>query len=305
MPQATDTQALIYVPEVTWGVSPTTGWKTARYSGESLAGTQERVTPPELLAVRENTASVRVASGSAGDVNASMHYGTFDDWLEGLFGSTWATNVLKVGNTKKSFSIEKQLSSLTTPKYNVFPGCYVGGMNLQARGRQPMSVTFSFVGLTPTWADTTASSGGSPSAANTNPNWNGVDHVSGITEGGGAQAGVQGITLTVDNGLRSLDQLGDIDPYAIQMGKFALRGTLDVYLESETLIEKFLQDTESSLALTIGPASALKYALSIAKLKYTAGRAVAGGAGSDVLAAMEFEAYLDATDTTFKWTRTP
>lgn len=301
MPQGTNTVALRYVKEVTEGTAPTAGWAELRYTGESLAPTQQTTESAEIIATRESQGAVRTAVGSAGDVNLEWHYGTFDALLQGALGGTWTSDVLKVGTTLDSFSLEKKFPDSTT--FELFTGCFVNSLSMDISVGSIMTGAIGFLGRQPSFSGSQTEAT-AVTAVNANPIWNGIDHISAITEGGGSITGVQKISLAIDNSVRAQNQLGDIDPVGIAPGTFKLSGAITLYYTSATIINKFLNFTDTSLSFKAGGASAKNYVFDIAKVNYTDAKVLATGINGDVLAELSWQAKIDATDTTLKITRT-
>jgi hypothetical protein len=85
-------------PEACWGddplvVSPRPVLTAVRFTGESLAHTQESVTSDEIRADSQITDLVRVAVGAEGDINFELSYRTFDRFFEGLLRNDWDAEV--------------------------------------------------------------------------------------------------------------------------------------------------------------------------------------------------------------------
>jgi len=304
--QPTNTVALRYVPEVTPGTSPTSGWKEIRYTGESLAPTQDTTESAEIVASRESQGAVRTGVGGAGGFNVEMHYGTFDDFLAAAFFGAWTgPHVLKVGSVAaSSMSIEKKFGALTTPQYQLFAQAYADSFSIDIAVKQIMTGGFTFLSKQPVMSGTQTSTL-APAAINTNPIWNSIDHISAITEGGSPLTGVTKISLNVANGIRRQDVLGTTAPFGFAPSKFKVTGSLTCYMQDASLINKFTGFTQSALAFRLGTGAGLLYDFSIAKMRYTDGKVVAGAGDQDVMVELSFMAQVDATDTILKITRTP
>lgn len=59
----------------------------------------------------ESAMSYGNKSGS-GSIPIEWSYGSFDDLLEAVMGGTWGTNVLKIGNVKRTFTFEETASDI-------------------------------------------------------------------------------------------------------------------------------------------------------------------------------------------------
>jgi hypothetical protein len=304
--QVAETVALRFVKEVTYGVAPTTGWKELRYTSESLKPAVETQESEEIIATRQVAGDTRVSASGGGAINVEWHYGTYDDFLEIALGGTWTTNVLQVGTTMGSVSIEKKMSD--TNQFMLFTGAQCNGFSLTAQAKSRVTGSFNFLSKSPSFSGVQTHTPGNPSAVNSNVLWNTIDHIQATNEGGGALANVVGFSISVNNGLRAQPQLAASianSVFGVAAGAFTLTGELQAYFLNATLANKFMNYTESSLDVTVGESAAKKYQFLISKLNYTDLEVVAGGRGQDVLVRMPFKAKIDATATTLRITRTP
>ena len=93
---------LAYIPETTWGTTPTTGNLVAiPYTGHSLNLTKEQIQSAAIMPDRMIRNDRHGNRQAAGDVTVEFGPVDFDPFLESAFMSTWATNVLKVGTAIK------------------------------------------------------------------------------------------------------------------------------------------------------------------------------------------------------------
>src|SRR4051812_39596756 len=98
----TQQEALSYIPEVTWSITPATPtMKLLRYT--SIGSTQGKTTTEsnEVTTARAVADIIRTAQQGGLTFGYEMSYGLLDDFSESLFGGTWTTNVLKVAATRK------------------------------------------------------------------------------------------------------------------------------------------------------------------------------------------------------------
>ena len=117
--------------EVCWGddplvVSPAPILTAVRFTGESLAHTQESVTSDEIRSDSQVTDLVRVAVGAEGDVNFELSYRTFDRFFEGLLRSNWDAEIDLNNGTA---SPETVAFTVASPQNVLSPGS-PGGLSL-------------------------------------------------------------------------------------------------------------------------------------------------------------------------------
>jgi hypothetical protein len=71
---------------------------------------------------------------------------------------------------------------------------------------------------------------------------------------------------------------------------------MQAYFESKAILDKFLNQTSSSLAILMEDTDGNAYILDLPRLKYTAGQRNAPGQSQDVIADMGFTAYRDSAE---------
>lgn len=97
-----------YAPEATPGTAPVSAYQTLR----SLVGTKFDLARSTFVSKerrsdrQESSMSYGNKSGTA-TIPIEWSYGSYDDFLEAVMGGTWASNVLKIGNTQRTFTVEE------------------------------------------------------------------------------------------------------------------------------------------------------------------------------------------------------
>ena len=124
-----------------------------------------------------------------------------------------------------------------------------------------------------------------------------VDHMQAVLEGQASQ-NITAFSLEVANNLRQRLIAGSLGPDSIGSGKIAITGTLQMYFETATIMDKYLNQTVSSLAFIIEDSSGNAYIIDLPEIKYTDGARVAGGENTDILADMTFGVRRDAAEDT-------
>lgn len=291
-----------YLAETTWGTTPAAALTKLRITGENLIASTQTAKSQEILGNREVQDIIRTGRGSQGSFNFELSYGNLDALLEGVFMATWATNVLEVGSTFKSYTMEKQF--LDVGRYHTYTGQVINGMSLSIRPGSIITGSMEVLGKAPTVGSSSAGTGAIV-AAPTNPVMNAVDYIQTLEEGGSPIGNVMGIDLNIRNNMRQQMALGDVDPIGMGLGQFEVEGGMELYFEDDTVYSKYLAFTTSSLQFVLGGASSLNYDFLISKLKYIGTEVVATGPNSDIMARTSFNAFIDASNTTLQLTRTP
>ena len=125
-----------------------------------------------------------------------------------------------------------------------------------------------------------------------------------LKEGGSTIAVITSIDFNLQNGLEPTFVVGANTTPQIVPGRSNLTGSISAHFETKALLDKFINETESSIELELGSTSN-KYDFHIPRIKYTGGDNPASGGGPLVLN-MPFQALYDTTEATnLKITRTP
>lgn len=296
---------LAYITEVTYGTTPASPvFKNQRFTSESLNANIENRVSNEIRADRNVTDLIQVGSEAGGSVDFELSYGSFEDWLESLMYGTWASNILKNGNTQKSFTIEKTFEAGATDQYHRFTGCIANSLSLDIQAKQIVTGSFEFLAKGATTAQAIIASA-TYTAANSNPVINAATNFASFSMSGVTSPEITSLKLKVTNNLRRQPIVGSIDARGIGTGRFEVTGEAMLYFTNQTLYDLFLAGTASNLSFVIGGASTKKYQFDIANLKFEKVEIVAGGNDQDVMAKVSFRGLYDNTDNTLKITRTP
>ena len=290
---ANSSQARVaYVAESTVGTTPSTpSFKTLGVTSSSLALTKSALESAEIRSDRQ-VHDVRHGTRSiAGDVAIEVADNDLDDLLEGLLGSTWSADVLKVGSTRKSFTFEHYFSD--AGQYERFAGCHVNSMSLSVAPDSIVTATLGIVGMTFT-DDTSAIAGATYNATSSTIPFDGNTGIGLIEEGGGATALVTAIELTIENGVEPRFVVGSANSLAPKIGQCKVSGTISVYFEDRTILDKFVDETASTLQFTLSDGTnTLDFLLP--NIKYMEGAPNISGE-DDIVLSMPFTALYDATE---------
>ena len=288
-----------YVAEVTFGTTPATPTMTPiRHNSLSLALTKDSLQSDELRADRQIADFRHGNKQVSGDIASELTYGAFDDLLAAALGGTWATGVpsagtdqLKVGETLTSFTVRRHFSDISL--YEVFTGVRFSGLSISIQPNQIATISLSCNGKDMT---TSNIAGATQNAANTNTPFSG--HEAGtIKEGGTTYAGITGIELSLENGLESAFELGSDTTGEHIIGRSNVTGTVTAYFSDQTLMNKFINETESSIEFTMTDPAGNTLRFVIPRVKYTGGQPDVSGEGG-VLLSMPFQALYDTTTST-------
>jgi len=297
-----------YIPEVTYGTTPTStpAFQLLRNTSVSLALQKDGLKSEEIRSDFQIFAFRQGAYKIAGDIGIEMSYGTYDDLLANLLKSTWGgagTNVLKAGVARSSFTFERNFADIADDPYHWYTGCEIDKLTLTLANNAIVKGQFSLLGQNMT-IGAVAMTG----ATHTNPTTTPVfDAFTGtINEGGSSIAVVTELQLSIAAGLQGRYVVGSKLSRRPTPGYFDITGTLTAYFEDSTMLNKFINGTESSVSFTMVDSLNNSLQVNIPRVIYTGAPPDVKGIGPVTLA-MPFQALLDATTTNSNIviTRTP
>lgn len=205
------------------------------------------------------------------------------------------------GTTQPSYALERVYEDLSS-EFAILNGMTVDTMSLDITTEALITGSFGFTGKTETSATATAGDG-SNTAAPTNDVMNAVDNVIKVLEDATAY-GITAMSVQVANNLRPRSQVANLGPVSIGAGKVAVSGTLQAYFATKAVMVKYLDDTVTSIAVSLEDTAGNAYVIDLPRVKYSAGRRVAGGENTDIIADMSWTAFRHPTeDVTMRITR--
>lgn len=236
--------SLSYITETTFGTTPAGNFQNLPFTSHSLNMTKDRVEGTDIQADRMSRVDRHGNRTVAGDIVGDLRDGDFDELLESAMLSAWSTNVLKVGTTPKFFSIEDYAADIDQAR--LFTGCSVDTLSVSLSPNAMVTGSFGIVGKSMTMSATEktqdAASGASP-----------FDAYSGNLEiAGSASAIVTAMDFTLTNSFAPTFVVGDDSAPALEVGNAVVEGTLSAYFEDASLINRFVNETETPLKVTVG-----------------------------------------------------
>lgn len=297
---------LAFITESVYGTTPSTpAFNNLRITGESFKPGIQFVSSQEIRPDRNVPDLTQVGSEAGGGFNFELSYGSFDTILESLLFSSWSTNVLKNGVTRKSFTFEKFFEAGATDQYHRYHGSVVNTLALNIQARQIVTGSFGVLskGMTSAQAEIASST---YNAANTNPVINAANNFASLTMTGVTSPEITSLSLNITNNMAQQPVVGSVESRGLRTGRFVVTGSLDAYFANEEMLDLYMAATATDLSFSLGGASTLKYDCEMGTVKFNDAEIVAGGNDQDVMARMAFQAIYDSGDAaTLKVTRTP
>ena len=236
--------SLSYIVESTFGTTPAGNFQNLPFTTHSLNMTKERVSGTDINADRMSRVDRHGNRQVAGDIVADLRDTDFDDLLESAMLNTWSANVLEVGTVPKYFSIEDYAADIDQAR--LFTGCSVNTLSVALAPNAMVTGTFGIVGKDMTISATEKTQDAATGAAP-------FDAYSGDLEIGGSVAAiVTAMDFTLTNGFAPTFVVGDDSAPSLEVGDAVVEGTISAYFEDASLLNRFIDETDTSLKVTVG-----------------------------------------------------
>ena len=221
--------------------------------------------------------------------------------IEAALCGTYSSDVVKIGTEERSFTFERNYADITDGDYHYFQGMQVNSLAVSVAPDAMIGVTYGFVGKSLTVSDTIDTHGTTTPVGAYKP----FDSFSAtINEGGSAIANVTALDFTIENGLAPSFVIGSQTTKQPPLGKARVTGSLTAFFEDKTLLNKFLNETESSLDITFTDGTnSVKF--DFPRVKFNSGQADSTGE-DQISLSMDFVALYDSSEaTTISFDKSP
>lgn len=288
--------SMAYVAESTYGVTPATpSFKPLRNTGTTLGLSKDTLQSEELRDDRQIACFRHGNRQIGGDVSSELCYTDFDDIMEAVLCGTWSeddpsagTDRLTVGTTRRSFTIERNFADIA--KKIRYTGCEFNTMGLSVAPNAIVTATWGVVGKDQDgdYGSVSGANYGTPQGGCPFDSFSGT-----ILENGVAIGIVTQIDVNLENGIEPNFVVGSPTTAGNSIGRSNVTGTLTAYFEDETLLEKFRDETQTSIEFTLVSEAGDVLRFAMPNVKYGSGQPDVSGDGS-VTIAMEYQALYDA-----------
>lgn len=284
--------SLSFVTEVTFGTTPAGSFTNLPFSTHSLNLTKDRVAGNDIQADRMPRVDRHGNRQVAGDIVVDLRDGVYDAFLESAMLNAWSTNVLKVGTTPKFFSIEDYAADIDQAR--LFTGMSVSTMGVSLAPNQMVTTTFGMVGkdmtISATQKTQTAAANNAPFDAYSG------DIAIGNVGSSSAVAIVTGLDFTLNNSFAPTFVIGDSSAPSLEYGRAEIEGTITAYFEDTALINRFLNETETELEVSVNdPTGTNAYSFLFPRIKINSADVPVDGPTSRIIN-LSFVALYDATE---------
>ena len=266
------------------------------FNSHSLNLSKERVAGNEIQPDRMPRVDRHGNRSVAGDITVDLRDTAYDDLIESAMLSTFSTGVIKVGTTPKFLTLEDYAGDIDQAR--LFTGCAVSTMNVSMAPNQMVSATFGMVGkdMTVSATEKTVAAAGVAEPFDAYSGDLKVADVDGI----GAASALSIITsvdFTVTNSFAPTFVVGDDSAPALEFGRAEIEGTITAYFEDATSVNRFLNETESAIEVSVADPSANTMTFLFPRVKFNAADIPVDGPTSRVVT-LPFVALYDDTELT-------
>lgn len=283
---------LSYIVEATFGTTPgTPSMLSLPINTHSIELAKTTIESAEIRSDRQTSVSRHGNKRVQGDIEVDFRADDHDDFLEAAcFGAFDSFNELRVGITPKFMTIEDR--QLDIGYYRQYRGCAVNTMAMTVKPDEIVKATFGIVGKSSTAG--AVSLDASPTADGQNDPF---DAFSGtLNEGGSPVTVVSGIEFQLENGVDPAFVVGSSETPQLQYGRAKITGQVTVFYEDLTLVEKFINETASSLSFAMSD-GATTYTFTFPNIKYNGASMPLQNEQSRIIT-MPFVALYDAVEGT-------
>jgi len=292
--------SLAFVVENSFGSTPTSpAMRELPFTSHSLNLTKQTVEGNDIQSDRIPRVNRHGNRQAGGDISFDLRETDYDEILESAFFSSFNTSgVMKVGTTEKFLTIEDRAEDIG--QFKQFTGMSVSQLQVNIAPNQMVQCTATMIGQDMVLAQTEL---GSPSAASGNPPFDSFTGT--INEGGSTIAIVSQLQFSINNSQQPTFVVGQSFTPQLEFGRAVVEGTLTAYFEDNTLYDKFINETESSIEVTVtDAASGGDYTFLFPAVKYNGGDVGVQDPQSRLIS-LPFVAIYDSTEATnLKLTKT-
>ena len=236
------TVAIEYIKETTIGTTPATP-QTALIPYTSFNMEYERDFFVDPSRNSDNMPRFMSAGAykTAGSLGSVYQHAQQDEFLAGALMGTWATNVLKLGNTKSGFTFNEWDSTLSLAR--TFTGCEINTLSIDVPVSNVVSLELGLLGRTMTPGAAMLDSTPTALLAGKNP----FTHVGGYVKLDGATAYTTAIKVNINNNIGQLNVLGQNSVYDTFMNQKTVSGSISIVYDTNTFYTKFMNGTAAAV----------------------------------------------------------
>lgn len=287
---------LSFLTESTFGTTPSGNFARLPFTSHSLNLSKERVAGNDIQPDRMARVDRHGNRSVAGDITVDLRDGTYDAFLESAMLGAFSTDVLKVGTAPKFFSIEDYSADIDQAR--LFTGMTVSTMGISMAPNQMVTANFGMVGKNMTISGTEKTVA-ADTIAEPFDSYSGdikiADDTKSTIQSSSALSIVTSVDFTVTNSFAPTFVVGDSSAPQLEFGRAEVEGTITAYFEDATLVNRFVNETESGIEVSVADPSGNDLTFLFPKVKFNAADVPVDGPGSRIIS-LPFVALYDATE---------
>lgn len=276
--------------ETVFGTTPAgiaTGMKQLRVKPSKFTLKKDTYTTDEVRADRGISDLRHGMRKVEGTLEGDLMANDWDDFiLAAVQGTAWVNKNVRMGINLSSFCIEQGFTDIN--QFRLFKGCSASKLKISVKPGAMVSISVDFIGQDATTATTSAATTSTIPAGTSSPfSYSGGS----LKEGGTAIAYITGFDFELDNGLGTVGVVGsDLAP-AVFNGRSSIKGNVTALFKDQVMLNKFVNETESSLSVTLTDPTGGSHVITLPRIKYTGGDIAPPKDGATIIT-LPFEAIL-------------
>ncbi len=260
---------LDYVAQTDFDTIPATPTlKRIPVKTHSLTLNRERLQGQDIVGDRQPTVDRLNVRSATGTIEVDLRKGDYDEFLESAFFGSFTSDVLKVGTAEKYLLVEDGATDIG--QFRRFTSLAVSTATFRIAPQQMVEVTFDCLARDMVQDNSTISAAAATAPTGNEP----FDTLSGELFVGGTSPGdklaiVTSLEFSVQNSLAPTYVIGEDSAPAFEYGMAMVEGTMSVYYKDAALIDKFLNETETSLQVAVDdPTGTNAYTFNFPRIKF-------------------------------------
>ena len=208
------------------------------------------------------------------------------------FGDT-----IRTGQTNLSYRVEKQMQLDAGTRYAYYRGCEVNTNAISGDTRAIVTTSVSFIGSDSAGFTSSRDASAATIVSSTGTVLDSSNAVPWLLENGATVTTpnyVSSFTFQIENNLRAQNAVGSPGAIGVGQGRAVITGNLNTYFGDETLLNKLITNTASSVSFSFRDSASSKVDIwDIPRLKYSSGVPEITGIDTDIFANLAFQALRD------------
>jgi hypothetical protein len=207
---------------------------------------------------------------------------------------------LRNGTTEHSYTFIREHAGLTSPatQYFSFLGAVCNSFSLSVQSGAILTGSFDYIGKNANLSSVSSTADAATGVTTTSV-LNAVVNVAEVREAGDTVSDclVQGLDISVANNVRGLKSIANLGNCDIGVGKCDVTGTLNAFFKDNSLYDKYLAGTATSISFKVEDTAGNAYIFDMPQIEFESDSVNSGGQDQDVMEAVGFRAYRDPTYT--------